>query len=72
MVRQHAEDGVDFMTIHAGINRATAQKVKDNQKTNEYCFKRRSAFICLDGNDRKKIRFMSIMMKFWIYSVNMM
>ena len=32
VVRQHAEDGVDFMTIHAGINRATAQKVKDNRR----------------------------------------
>lgn len=32
VVRQHAEDGVDFMTIHAGINRATAQKVKNNPR----------------------------------------
>ena len=32
VVRQHAEDGVDFMTIHAGINRATAQKIKDNKR----------------------------------------
>lgn len=35
VVRQHAEDGVDFVTIHAGINRATAQKIKDNgRRTN--------------------------------------
>ncbi|MBE5038854.1 phosphomethylpyrimidine synthase ThiC [Ructibacterium gallinarum] len=32
VVRQHAEDGVDFMTIHAGINRATAQIVKKNPR----------------------------------------
>lgn len=32
VVQQHAEDGVDFMTIHAGINRATAQKIKDNKR----------------------------------------
>ncbi len=32
VVRQHAEDGVDFMTIHAGINRATAEKVKNNRR----------------------------------------
>ncbi len=32
VVRQHAEDGVDFMTIHAGINRATAEKVKKNPR----------------------------------------
>lgn len=35
VVRQHAQDGVDFVTIHAGINRATAQKIKDNgRRTN--------------------------------------
>lgn len=32
VVRQHAEDGVDFMTIHAGINRATVEKVKANRR----------------------------------------
>ncbi|MFZ5989201.1 MAG: phosphomethylpyrimidine synthase ThiC [Bacillota bacterium] len=26
----HAEDGVDFMTIHAGINRKTAERLKKN------------------------------------------
>jgi len=28
VVLSHAEDGVDFMTIHAGINRATAERFK--------------------------------------------
>lgn len=28
IVRMHAEDGVDFMTIHCGINRATAERFK--------------------------------------------
>lgn len=32
VVETHAEDGVDFMTIHCGINRATARKVKDNKR----------------------------------------
>lgn len=32
VVRRHAEDGVDFMTIHAGINRATAEKLKNNKR----------------------------------------
>lgn len=32
VVRQHAEDGVDFMTIHAGMNRETAKKVKENRR----------------------------------------
>ena len=30
IVRMHAEDGVDFMTIHCGINRATADRFKEN------------------------------------------
>lgn len=35
VVEKHAEDGVDFMTIHAGLNRATAEKVKaGNRLTN--------------------------------------
>lgn len=28
IVRMHAEDGVDFMTIHCGINRSTAERFK--------------------------------------------
>ncbi|ADY55954.1 hydroxymethylpyrimidine synthase [Syntrophobotulus glycolicus DSM 8271] len=30
VLRVHAEDGVDFMTIHAGINRKTAERLKKN------------------------------------------
>lgn len=30
IVRMHAEDGVDFMTIHCGINRETARRFKQN------------------------------------------
>lgn len=32
VVKKHAEDGVDFMTIHAGINRETAKKFKQNKR----------------------------------------
>lgn len=32
IVRMHAEDGVDFMTIHCGMNRETAQKFKRNKR----------------------------------------
>ena len=32
VVETHAEDGVDFMTIHAGLNRSTAEKVKHNER----------------------------------------
>lgn len=33
IVKMHAEDGVDFMTIHCGINKATAERFK---KTNRH------------------------------------
>lgn len=32
VVRTHASDGVDFMTIHAGINRKTARRFKENKR----------------------------------------
>ncbi len=32
VVEKHAEDGVDFMTIHAGLNRAAAEKVKNGSR----------------------------------------
>ena len=32
VVETHAEDGVDFMTIHCGMNQATAERVKRNKR----------------------------------------
>lgn len=32
IVKMHAEDGVDFMTIHCGMNRATAERFKKNKR----------------------------------------
>lgn len=32
VVERHAEDGVDFMTIHCGMNQATAKRVKENKR----------------------------------------
>ncbi len=32
IVKMHAEDGVDFMTIHCGINKATAQRFKQSKR----------------------------------------
>jgi phosphomethylpyrimidine synthase len=32
VVETHAEDGVDFVTIHAGLNRATAAKIAKNER----------------------------------------
>jgi len=31
-VKDHAIDGIDFMTIHAGLNKKTAQRVKSNRR----------------------------------------
>ena len=32
VVETHAEDGVDFMTIHCGMNQATAERIKRNKR----------------------------------------
>ena len=32
VVQKHAEDGVDFLTIHSGLNRETAAKVKQEKR----------------------------------------
>jgi phosphomethylpyrimidine synthase len=32
VVEKHARDGVDFMTIHAGINKSTAERFKNNKR----------------------------------------
>ncbi len=32
IVRMHAKDGVDFMTIHCGINKSTAKRFKENKR----------------------------------------
>lgn len=32
VVQKHAEDGVDFMTIHCGMNLATAERIKRNKR----------------------------------------
>ena len=32
VVERHAEDGVDFVTLHCGLNRATAERIKTNKR----------------------------------------
>ncbi|KNF10044.1 thiamine biosynthesis protein ThiC [Gottschalkia purinilytica] len=32
VIEKHAKDGVDFMTIHAGINKSTAERFKKNKR----------------------------------------
>ena len=51
--RMHAEDGVDFMTIHCGINKRTAQRFKDNKRITNICIQRRLYHFRMDGNYRK-------------------
>ncbi|MCP4682547.1 MAG: phosphomethylpyrimidine synthase ThiC [Desulfobacterales bacterium] len=54
VVEKHAEDGVDFMTIHAGLNRATAEKVKTgNRLTNIVSRGGSLLFAWMDLNDRE-------------------
>lgn len=32
VIRRHAEDGVDFMTVHAGLNRVAVERFKNNPR----------------------------------------
>ncbi|SKA63531.1 phosphomethylpyrimidine synthase ThiC [Desulfobaculum bizertense] len=32
VVERHVEDGVDFLTIHAGLNRAAAERIRKNER----------------------------------------
>ena len=53
VVRLHAEDGVDFVTLHCGITRKTIDQIQKSQKKNEYCQPWRKPGICLDEHDRR-------------------
>jgi phosphomethylpyrimidine synthase len=54
VVEKHCEDGVDFLTIHAGLNRATAQKVKNmNRITNVVSRGGSLIFTWMELNDRE-------------------
>ena len=53
IVKMHAEDGVDFMTIHCGINKETAAKFKRNKRLTNIVFQRRFHHFCMDGDDRR-------------------
>ena len=53
IVRMHAEDGVDFMTIHCGINRDTAKRFKANKRLTNIVSRGRLHHFCLDGDDRE-------------------
>lgn len=51
VVRLHAEDGVDFVTLHCGITRKPSIRSKP-QAEDEHCIPWRFFSICVDDNDR--------------------
>ena len=51
VIRLHAEDGVDFVTLHCGITRKTIDP--QTQTENEYRFPRRLPGVRLDVHDRR-------------------
>ena len=54
IVRMHAEDGVDFMTIHCGINKETAKKFKRNRRLMNIVSRGGSlvfAWMCMTGEE---------------------
>ena len=53
IVRMHAEDGVDFMTIHCGINKATAKKFRADKRLMNIVSRGGFYHLCMDGNDRQ-------------------
>lgn len=53
VVRLHAENGVDFVTLHCGITRKTIDQIKSIKK-NEHRIPRRFSCICVDDNDRRR------------------
>lgn len=72
IVRMHAEDGVDFMTIHCGINKATAKKFRADKRLMNIVSRGGSiiyAWMEMTGNENP---FLNIMMKSLTYAGNMM
>ncbi len=54
VVEKHCEDGVDFLTIHAGLNRAAAEKVKKQERITNIVSRGGSLmFTWMELNDRE-------------------
>ena len=65
VVRAHAEEGVDFMTIHAGINKRAIEAFKrEGRRMNIVS---RGGSLLFAWMEMTGIHFMSIMMRFLIY-----
>ena len=54
VIRLHAEDGVDFVTLHCGITRKTIEQIRKHKRKNEYCLPGGSlvfAWMSMTGNE---------------------
>ena len=51
VVEAHAQEGVDFMTIHAGINRRAVEAFMRDGTQNEHRLARRLAAVRVDADD---------------------
>lgn len=54
VVERHVADGVDFLTIHAGLNRATAEKIRNSRRITSIVSRGGSllyAWMALTGNE---------------------
>ena len=54
VIRLHAEDGVDFVTIHCGITRKTVEQIKKNNRKMNIVSRGGSlvfAWMCMTGNE---------------------
>lgn len=72
VVRLHAQDGVDFVTLHCGITRKTIEQIRKHKRKMNIVSRGGSlvfAWMCMTG---EKIRSTNTMMKFLIYVENMM
>ena len=54
MVRLHAEDGVDFVTLHCGITRKTIEQIRKHKRKIEHCQPRWLSGVCMDEHDRQR------------------
>ena len=69
----HAEDGVDFVTLHCGITRKTIEQIKKHKRKMNIVSRGGSPCICVDVHDwSKKTRSTNIMMRSWTSAKSMM
>ena len=54
VVRMHAEDGVDFMTIHAGLTQTAVQRLRNNPRLTHIVSRGGSLLLdWMEGNGRE-------------------